>query len=186
METILSSPISRYHLVMGKFFLVLTAALATAALSVLSMGLSFGALKFFRPEAASGRGESAALLLKLGPGTVIAIFVMALPLAVLFSAVLMTISLFAKSYKEAQSYVSPLMILVILPAVAALLPGVELTSKLALVPILNVSLLCKELVTGTYHWNYIAMIFLSTCVYAGAALFLAVKMFQREDVLFRS
>jgi len=186
METILSSPVSRFHLVLGKFFLVLTAALATAALSVLSMGLSFSALKFFSPQAASQRGESAALLLKLGPGTVIAIFVMALPLAVLFSAVLMTISLFAKSYKEAQSYVSPLMILVILPAVAALLPGVELTSKLALVPILNVSLLCKELVTGTYHWNYIAMIFVSTCVYAGAALFLAVKMFQREDVLFRS
>jgi sodium transport system permease protein len=54
------------------------------------------------------------------------------------------------------------------------------------VPILNASLLCKELVTGTYHWNFIAIIFLSTCVYAGVALFLAVKMFQREDVLFRS
>lgn len=186
METILSSPISRYHLVLGKFFLVLTAALATAALSVLSMGLSFSALKLFSPAAASGRGEAAALMLKLGPATVIAIFVMALPLAVLFSAALMTISLFAKSYKEAQSYVSPLMILVILPAVASLLPGVELTSKLALIPILNVSLLCKELVTGTYHWNYIVTIFLSTCVYAAVALFLAVKMFQREDVLFRS
>jgi sodium transport system permease protein len=111
---------------------------------------------------------------------------MVLPLAVLFSAALMTISLFAKSYKEAQSYVTPLMMVVILPAVAAMLPGVELTSKLALVPILNMSLLCKELVTGTYHWNYIAIIFLSTCVYAAAALFLAVKMFQREDVLFRS
>jgi len=186
METILSSPISRYHLVLGKFFLVLTAALATAALSVLSMGLSFNALKLFSPEAASGRGEAAALMLRIGPATVLAIFVMALPVAVLFSAALMTISLFAKSYKEAQSYVSPLMILVIVPAVAALLPGVELTSKLALIPILNVSLLCKELVTGTYHWNYIATIFLSTCVYAGVALFLAVKMFQREDVLFRS
>jgi len=79
-----------------------------------------------------------------------------------------------------------MMMVVILPAVAAMLPGVELTSKLALVPILNMSLLCKELVTGTYHWNYIAIIFSSTCVYAAVALFFAVKMFQREDVLFRS
>jgi sodium transport system permease protein len=70
------------------------------------------------------------------------------------------------------------------PAIAAILPGLELTPKLALIPILNVSLLCKELVTGTYHWNFIALIFLSTCVYAGVALFLAVKMFQRESVLF--
>jgi sodium transport system permease protein len=76
--------------------------------------------------------------------------------------------------------------LVVLPAIAAMLPGVELNLKLALVPVLNVSLLCKELVIGTYHWNYIAIIFVSTCIYAAAALFLAVKMFQRESVLFRS
>jgi sodium transport system permease protein len=75
---------------------------------------------------------------------------------------------------------------VIFPAIAAMLPGVELTPKLSLIPILNVSLLCKELVTGTYHWNYIAVIFASTCLYAAIALFLAVKMFQRESVLFRS
>src|SRR5256885_7874962 len=108
METILSSPISRAHLVVGKFLLVLTTALSTAALSVISM------------------------------------------------------------------------------AIAAMLPGVDLNAKLALVPILNVSLLCKELVIGTYHWNFIAIIFTSTCAYAAVALFLAVKMFQRESVLFRS
>src|ERR1700676_2561217 len=124
--------------------------------------------------------------MNIGLPAVLSVFLMALPLAVLLSAGLIAMSLFAKGYKEAQSYVSPLMILVIVPAVAAMLPGVELTSKLALIPILNVSLLCKELVTGTYHWNFIALIFLSTCVYAAAALFLAVKMFQREDVLFRS
>jgi sodium transport system permease protein len=98
----------------------------------------------------------------------------------------MTIALFAKTYKEAQSYLTPMTFLVVIPAVASLLPGVELTPKLALVPILSTSLVCKEIIAGTYHWNSIALIFLSTCVYAAAALFLAVKMFQREDVLFRS
>lgn len=186
METILSSPISRYHLVLGKFFLVLTAALGTAALSVLSMGISFSALGHLAPASGDGKEEAAKLVLHLGPKVVFSVFVMALPLAVMFSAALMTISLFAKSYKEAQSYLQPLMFVVIIPAVASILPGIELTPKLALVPILNASLLCKELVTGTYHWNYIAIIFFSTCVYAGVALFLAVKMFQREDVLFRS
>ena len=184
METILSSPISRMDLVLGKFLLVLSAALATAALSVLSMGISFSALRRF--NVSSGRGEAAALLLQLGPKTVISIFVMALPLAVLFSAVLMTIALFAKSHKEAQSYLTPMTFLVVIPAVASLLPGVELTPKLALIPILNTSLVCKEIMTGTYHWNSIALIFVSTCVYAGAALFLAFKTFQRESVLFRS
>jgi sodium transport system permease protein len=186
METILSSPISRMSLVLGKFLLVLSAALATAALSVLSMGISFSALRRFSASSGSERGEAAGLLLQLGPKAVAFIFVMALPLAVLFSAVLMTIALFAKSYKEAQSYLTPMTFLVVIPAVASLLPGVELTPKLALVPILNTSLVCKEIITGTYHWNSIAVIFASTCVYAAVALFLAFKTFQRESVLFRS
>jgi len=186
METILSSPISRLHLVLGKFFLVLTAALGTAALSVLSMSVSFSMLSKYALAGGGGKAAAAELLLKLGPKTVASLFLMALPLAVLFAAALMTIALFAKTYKEAQSYLTPMTIVVVIPAIASMLPGVELTTKLALIPILNVSLLCKELVTGTYHWNYIAIIFLSTCVYAAAALFLAVKMFQREDVLFRS
>jgi len=186
METILSSPISRMHLVLGKFFLVLTAALSTAALSVTSMGVSFSVLNHYTQNSAGQRGEAAAFILHLGPKVVFSVFLMALPLAVLFSAGLMTIALFAKSYKEAQSYIAPLMFVVIIPAVAAMLPGVELTPKLSLIPILSTSLLCKELVTGTYHWNYIALIFLSACVYAAAALFVAVKMFQRESVLFRS
>jgi sodium transport system permease protein len=186
METILSSPISRLDLVMGKFFLVLTASLVTAALSVLSMGISFWGVQQLTVFDATKNPDAAAMQMHIGLSAVLSVFLMALPLAVLFSAGLITISLFAKSYKEAQSYISPLMIVVIVPAVAAMLPGVELTTKLALIPILNVSLLCKELVTGTYHWNFIALIFLSTCVYAAAALFLAVQMFQREDVLFRS
>ena len=186
METILSSPISRFDLVMGKFFLVLTASLVTAALSVLSMGISFWGIQQLKAFDVTKNPDATAMQLQIKLPAVLSVFLMALPLAVLFSAGLITISLFAKSYKEAQSYISPLMIVVILPAVAAMLPGVELTAKLALIPILNVSLLCKELVTGTYHWNFIALIFLSTCVYAAGALFLAVKMFQREDVLFRS
>jgi sodium transport system permease protein len=186
METILSSPISRMHLVLGKFLLILTAALGTAALSVMSMGVSFSVLGHYTSQSANGREAASGMILKLGPQTVISVFLMALPVAVLFSATLMTIALFAKTYKEAQSYLTPMTFVVIIPAIAAMLPGVELTPKLALVPILNVSLLCKELVAGTYHWNYIAIIFSSTCVYAAAALFIAIKMFQRESVLFRS
>jgi sodium transport system permease protein len=185
-ETILSSPISRIDLVLGKFLLVLTASLVTAVLSVTSMSLSFSGLNSLHLFTMSERGEVSAIMLHLSPTAIFSIFIMALPLAVFFSACLMAISIFAKSYKEAQTYISPLMILVIVPAVAALLPGAELNAKMSLIPILNASLLCKELVAGTYHWNYIAIIFLSTCVYAAVALFLAVKMFQREDVLFRS
>jgi len=182
-ETILSSPISRVDLVLGKFLLVFSASLVSAVLSVTSMGTSFALLGHSHLMTSSG-GQS--LNLSLGPLSVAAVFFMAFPLAVLFSAVLMTIALFAKTYKEAQSYLTPLTFLVVIPAIASIMPGVELTPKLALIPVLNTSLVCKEIISGTYHWNSILLIFASTCVYAAAAIFLAVKMFQREDVLFRS
>ena len=182
METILSSPISRLDLVLGKFLLVFSASLAAAILSVTSMTTSFAVLNHARLTDSNGQ----LLQLNLGALSVVFVFVMALPLSVLFSAALMTIALFAKSYKEAQSYVTPLTFVAVIPAIASVLPGVELTPKLALIPVLNTALCCKEIITGTYHWNSIAVIFASTCVYAAVALFLAFKTFQRESVLFRS
>jgi sodium transport system permease protein len=185
METILCSPVSRTHLVLGKFLMVLTASIATAVLAIASMAVSFGAGKQLLLGVTHGATD-AALQITITGKAVVSIFFVVLPLAVFFSAALLALSLFAKSFKEAQSYISPLMIVVVLPAVAALLPGVELSPALALVPVLNTSLVSKEIITGTYHWNLIALIFLSSSVYAGAALAVAVKLFQREDVLFRT
>ena len=113
-------------------------------------------------------------------------FAMIAPVAVFFAALLLAISLFAKSYKEAQSYVSPLIIVVIMPAVVGMLPGIELSVRTALVPILSLSLVCKEMLSGVWHWNFIALIFASSCVYAAIALAFALRMFNREDVMFRS
>jgi sodium transport system permease protein len=111
---------------------------------------------------------------------------MVVPVAVLFSAVLFLVSIFARSLKEAQSYVTPLIFIVIIPCVIGILPGIELNFRLALVPILNISLVCKEMLSGVWHWGYIAVIFGSTAVYAAGALAAAVAMFRREDVIFRT
>ena len=185
METILCSPVSRSHLVLGKFLMVLTASIATAVLTIASMAVSFGAGKKLLLGITHGAAD-AALQITITGKAMVSIFFVVLPLAVFFSAALLALSLFAKSFKEAQSYISPLMIVAVLPAVAALLPGVELNSALALVPVLNTSLVSKEIITGTYNWDLIALIFLSSSVYAVVALAIAVKLFQREDVLFRT
>ena len=179
METILTSPVSRTDLVIGKFLMVFTAAVVTAVLSLVSMGVLW-----------SQRGKlglgSQALQIAIDPSSVLAVIVLLLPLAVLFAAVLLAVALFAKSYREAQSYVSPLVFIVIAPAIVGALPGVELNWKTALIPILNTSLVSKEIIGGSYPWLSIGAIFGMTCVYAAIALGWAVSMFNREDVLFRT
>jgi sodium transport system permease protein len=184
METILCSPVSRVHLVLGKFLLVLTASLFSALLSMISMGVTFQAARGLLQSLEQLGGP--ALPLQFSFHAMAAVFLMVVPLAVLFSAALLAIALFAKSYKEAQSYLSPLTILVVLPAIISVLPGVELNVGLSLIPVLNTSLVSKEIVSGTYHWDYIVLIFASSCAYASAALALAIWLFQREEVLFRT
>lgn len=191
METLLCSPVARVDIVMGKFLMVLTGSLGAMILSLVSMGLSFtvagglfaGGARTAAAQAASGQGAS--LIPMIDPLGVLGVLTMILPAAVLFSAVIFTVALFAKSYKEAQSYVAPLIFVVIMPAILGMLPGIELNARLALVPILNLSLVCREMLSGVWHWSYIGLIFGSTCVYAGVALALAVRMFNRESVIFR-
>ena len=184
METILSSPTSRTHLVLGKFFVVLTVSIVTALCSLFSMTtmylLSRGVL------GTSMRSSISFGSITVAPTSVLAVLVMLIPLAVLFSALLLTLGTFARGFKEAQSYAGPLILIAILPAVAGLLPGVEMSPKLALVPILNVSLVSKEIFTGAFPWGYIGLVFLITCTYAGVALWFATRMFNRESVLFRT
>ncbi len=188
METLLCSPVHRINIVLGKFLMVLTASAATVALTVVMMGVS----AFVAPMVFGGGGESAAagggggMQMLIDPVGLIGVFAMVVPVAVLFAAVELTVALFAKSFKEAQSYVSPLMILVIMPTAMGMLPGIELSAKTALIPIMNLSLVCKEMLSGTWNWGYIALIFGSSAVYAGIALALCVRMFNREDVIFRA
>jgi sodium transport system permease protein len=66
------------------------------------------------------------------------------------------------------------------------MPGVELAPGLSLVPVLNVSLLSREVLSGIYPWGYIAGVTISSTLYAAAALALAVKLFQKESVIFRN
>jgi sodium transport system permease protein len=182
METLLCSPVARTHLVLGKGLVVLTVSLATACLSLVSNG---GALMLLNKLVGnSAKGNS--LPLAIDPSSLLAVMVMMLPLAIFFSGAMLAIGLYSRSAKEANSYLQPLLICTIVPAAAAALPGIELNYGLALVPVLNVSLAGREIMSGLFHWNLIALVFGSMCLYAALAVALAVALFKREDVLFRT
>ncbi len=195
METLLCSPVARVDIVLGKFLMVLTGSLSAMGFMLSSMGVTtlvagsllMGGGSMAKAGAAAAASVPAGSVIPLiDPLGLVGVLAMVFPVAVLFAALALTISLFAKSSKEAQSYLAPLMIVIIMPAVIGMLPGIDLNARLALVPLLNLSLVCKEMLSGVWHWNYIAIIFGSSCVYAAVALWLAVKMFNREDVIFRA
>jgi len=181
LETILVTPVSRLDIATGKFLTVLTASVITIILATVSMslsaGLGLGQMREFGPEPVS---------FVIKPLSILLLFLLMLPLAALFSSALLSVSLFAKSYKEAQSYVSPLMFVVILPAMINFIPGIELNWGLAFVPIVNISLAAREVLLGTFHWEFIGLIFVSTFLYASFSIFVTKRLFEKEEVLFKT
>lgn len=177
METLLVAPVGRLEIVLGKFLVIMTASIATSALCLLSLSTSMSNGFMMMPDDAQ---------FVLSPAGIAGVLVMMIPVAMLFSALLMALAVFARSYKEAQSYISPLMIFVILPAMLSNFPGVEISAGLAMIPIVNVSIMMRESLTGHFDFAMAGLSFLSTSVYAGIAIFTAFRLFQKESILFRS
>lgn len=181
LETILVTPVSRLDIATGKFLTVMTASVITIILATASMSVTLSA-----GLGHMGEFGSEQMSFSVKPLAVILLLLLMLPLAAMFSSALLSVALFAKSYKEAQSYVSPLMFVVILPAMVSFIPGIELNWALAFVPIVNVSLAIREVLLGTFHWEQIILIFVSAIVYASFSIFVTKRLFEKEGVLFRT
>ena len=180
LETLLLAPIARSQIVLAKFLVLFTVGLASALLMVASLGLLL-AIFANRLE-----GGLALVVLSVGFVELAMVSLMLMPTAAIFASILLAISIYAKSYKEATGMVSPLMMLVIVPIAVAMLPGVELNWFWSMVPLTNVSLAMKELVKGTMDYRMFAAILLSTTLIAAALLAWCRWWFNREDVLFRN
>ncbi len=177
LETLLVSPVGRMEIVFGKYLTVLVLALVNALMNLASMGLTMNIGLKAMGDQLGGMSFS------LAPGTLVLILIELIPLSALFSALFLAVSSFAKSYKEAQGYLTPFFIVAELPVMAALLPGFELTTATAFIPILNVALLIKKLMVGSVGIVNFAIVWLSMLLYAAAALRWAASILSNEETL---
>ena len=181
LETILSSPASRFDIVMGKFLVVVLFSIATAFLAMLGVLIM---VYQFLPTIETNITQT--VMDMLGPRRIFIIMSMVLPVSAFFAAMALAISIFAKSFKEAQSMMAPLNIIIILPAMIGMLPGFELSAVTAAIPILNLSLATKAILGGSADPILIAEVYLSLFFLAGVSIYGCVKWFNREETLFRS
>jgi sodium transport system permease protein len=181
LETLLTAPVARRTLVLGKFLVVALAGVVSALIAMIGLYVSVSnGIEGLPP----GALEAVAQL--LDPVAIAAVLAILVPLSAFFAAGLLMLSVYARTYKEAMSLISPLMVVVLVPAMLALLPGTELTLVTALVPILNVSLATKELLADTAEPLHVVLVFVSLTALAAASLVACTRWFAREDIVFRS
>ncbi|MHC4156263.1 MAG: ABC transporter permease [Planctomycetota bacterium] len=179
LETLLLAPIPRSQLVLGKFLVIFTTGITAALLSVSSIGITLAV------KVQELTGMMREVIESVSVVDLLLIAAMLIPTAAIFAALLLSISIYARTFREASTYCGPLNLVMLLPAFIALLPGVQLDWIWALVPITNISLAIKELVKGTMNYPMLIAILGSSVVIAGALLFFCTKWFEREAVLFR-
>jgi sodium transport system permease protein len=180
LETLLTTPVSRYQFLVGKTLTITLAGLFAALVSILSI---MGSIWFIEDIPQSILDTAMNIL---SPGVVGVLLSLLVPLTVFFAAAQLSLSFYAKSFKEAQSTVSPLLIAVIFPAFLGLLPGFSLNTTTALIPVLNVALATKQALAGTLGAGHLMLVYASLLTLAAATLGVSLYVIRSERVLFRT
>ena len=172
MEAMIATPAPRFLLLLSKYVAVVTVAVLTALANLLAcwITLSIGGLG----RALLGeRGLSLLAIVQILPLLVI--------FAAFFSAILLAMCSFARSFKEAQAYLIPVMLVSLAPALLTLMPNIEFSTLLGIVPLVNILLLSRDIMTGSPQALPAFAAVFSTLLYAAAALVVASRLFGAES-----
>jgi sodium transport system permease protein len=174
LETLLTTAVSRAEIVAAKHLVIVTTALVITVIQVTNflVYVSFKLIPVGPGFAAAVPPQVAALLL-----------VLYLPIAALAASVLLLVSGYAKTYKEAQLYFFPVFLLGIVPTLAPFLPGLTLRSAIVIVPVANLSVAVKEILIGNFDWPMIAIAWAATALAALWTSRLAVRTLSTEKLI---
>ncbi len=179
METILTVPLGRLQILFGKMLVVIIAGVLSGMLTL--AGFYF-VMKFNTSLPAF---VSTMVDQFLTFKTLALIALMLIPLSTFFAGVLIPTSIYAKSFKEAQSLINPFLFIAMIPLFISAIGNIELNFITSCIPILNVALATKEIVAGTINYGLLAIVFISLIAFAMLGVLLCVKWFSSERNLMR-
>ena len=175
-ETLLTVPIARWKILVGKMLVVILSGLLASSFALLGLFISIKFMAVIPNEAVMNVVSQI-----LTPGFVVKLFFLLFPLTVFFAGIMVPITIYAKSFKEAQSIITPLNLIVILPAMVGLFPGIELNTMTAMIPVVNIVLTTKELIAGTIDYGLLALSFSVMVLLASAAVAISFRQFGKES-----
>jgi sodium transport system permease protein len=174
LETILSAPVARFDLMSGKVLAVATIAIVTGLLNMVSLSLTT-----FEGEHLVGK----AIPFAIPWGRSLLMLVALVPAAFLFASAMVAIGAMARSYKEAQTLLTPVYVLCFVPAMVATVANWKLAGPAALVPGVNVTLLARDLILGDATPLVALVIIGTTFAWCAFALSLAARLYDSERLL---
>ncbi len=174
LETILTTAVTRSEVVTAKQLTILAVALVITVIQIAEL-LVFVTFKAI----ALPRG----FVIEIPPVAIVTLLLLFVPVAAFISSVLLMLSAYAKSYKEAQLYFFPVYLLFWIPSLAGVLPGIALRSAIAVVPLANVSVAVREIMVGKFDWLMLSIVFIAMSAAALWTMRAAAKMLDEERLV---
>lgn len=181
LETLFSLPISNMELVIGKYMAVSASAILTSLLNIISMSCTLG--YFMKAESIYNPSMVHINYSVLG-GAVLITIVSVILFAQVVSALAMCVCSFAKTFKEAQNYITPLMLVIMVPAYISMIPNISLSRITATIPVVNISLLIKSVISLRANMKMVSLVLIVNLIFVLISLVLLSKIFNSEDILF--
>jgi sodium transport system permease protein len=178
LETLLVSAAHRNELVLGKYLTIITVSAINVVINLLSIYFSMS--KLLNISGAVGNQFSFPM------GSFALILIALIPLITLFAAILLSISTFSRNMKEARAYEGPLIMVAMVLSMISFLPAFDLNNGLALIPIINIALLFKEIMLQQMQLSHFLLTIGSTVFLDIIAIYLTIRLFNTESVLFRT
>lgn len=176
LEPLLTTKASRLSILGGKYLAVFIAGVIGTVASLIG---------FFIASVMNPDFLGTGIALPLSSILTIGLFCVGLNLV--FSGIELTISFYARNFKEAQTYLAPLSIILLIPAYATMyMDGKAVPEVYFHIPIINTIAIIKEAIVLIVNPIHILIVLAWTVVYIVASLFLTVNMFKKESVIFRA
>ena len=179
LETLLSSPATKFEITVGKLMVVSLAGMVSGLISVVGISAPFYFIGNIPDQIKS------TVLEIISPFIIVSVIILMIPIAIFFASMLLSISFYARSFKEAQSLMGPLNIIIIVPLMLTLGPGIEIDHITALIPLINVGLLTKEILAGSAQPIYFIETLSSLLFFAAIGIRFSVYWFNKENTIFR-
>lgn len=184
LETLLSSPARRREIVWGKLFTVATFSVMSALLNLLSMQMTTGFI--VEQLASQGSPQLAEAFGRLPVQAFAWLVVLLIPMSAFFSALALAVAALARSTKEGQYYLMPLLLITIPLVTMPMIPSLELSLATSLVPVSGAIFLVRALIEGRYAeaCMHLPVVFCVTSACCLMAIRWAVRQFESESVMF--
>jgi sodium transport system permease protein len=175
LEPLLINPVPRWQIMTGKMLTTMAFAMASLALTL----VSFRIVLPYMPVGAFGMD------LTLSPVTLLRILLVVSPVAILAAALLTLLAAFAKSYREAQSYMGLVILIPMIPSLIFMANPIRAEAWMMNVPLFSQNLLIGEIIREELvALSWYAMSFASTLVIGLALAVLAASLYNRPRLIF--